>query len=193
MIPKTLHQKDPFVYLSTMQKAIRRGEERLAMEAACEVAHSSKPFFSMVCNRLEVIMHEDIGLADMPAVQFAATAIEQARRHFDAEKPGKWRMMVGNAIRALCRASKSREGDHLQAVCGVPNLEWGVVPEVPEYAYDMHTRVGRKQGRGLDHFRESSCALVPSPKPDQYEDEAYEIWHYKHNGTQPGRYAEPAE
>jgi hypothetical protein len=43
-----------------MQKAIRRGMEREAMEFACELIHPSKAFHSMVCTRLEVICHEDL-------------------------------------------------------------------------------------------------------------------------------------
>jgi hypothetical protein len=42
--------------LSAMEKAIRRGLEREAMEFAVELMHTSKAFHSMVCNRLEVII-----------------------------------------------------------------------------------------------------------------------------------------
>ena len=32
-------------------------------------------------------------------------------------------------------------------------------------------------GRGLDHFREHAAQLHPAPeKPDEYEEEAYEMW-----------------
>ena len=49
-----------------MQKAIRRGIEREAMEFAVELMHTSKAFHSMVCNRLEVICHEDLDTLAAP-------------------------------------------------------------------------------------------------------------------------------
>jgi hypothetical protein len=42
--------------VSAMQKSIRRGLEREAMEFACELMHTSRAFHTMVCNRLEVIL-----------------------------------------------------------------------------------------------------------------------------------------
>jgi replication-associated recombination protein RarA len=72
--PRTRNGLDVFVCLSAMQKAIRRGLEREAMEFAVGLIHSGKSFTSMVCNRLEVISHEDIGLADPFAVLFVRCA-----------------------------------------------------------------------------------------------------------------------
>lgn len=179
MVPLTHNGLDSFVCLSAMQKCIRRGLEREAMEFAVELAHTSKNFFSMVCNRLEIICHEDIGLADVPTVLFAMQTIDLARRSYDPEKLGKWRMVLGNAIRALCRANKSREGDHFQAAVGVPNLEQGVAPLIPDWAYDQHTVKGRMMGRGLEHFRQESAQLHPPAPKDEYEDEAYALWQWK--------------
>jgi hypothetical protein len=83
-------------------------------------------------------------------------------------------MPIGNAIRALCRGAKSREGDHCQAVVGGQALFDGIPPEIPDYALDGHTRTGKKLGRGPEFFREVSCKLVPKPKQrDPYEDEAH--------------------
>ena len=59
-----------------MKKAIRRGMEREAMQFAVELMHTSKAFHSMVCNRLEVICHEDLGTIAAPwVVPFVATAL----------------------------------------------------------------------------------------------------------------------
>jgi len=54
--------------VSAMQKAIRRSLEREAMEFAAELMHTSKAFHSMVCNRLEVICHEDLDTLAAPHV-----------------------------------------------------------------------------------------------------------------------------
>jgi hypothetical protein len=87
--------------------------EREAMEFAVELIHSSKAYCSMACNRLEIISHEDIDTERAPhVVPFVRVAFEQARQWYEADNPGKSRMAVGNAIRMMCRAPKSREGDH---------------------------------------------------------------------------------
>jgi replication-associated recombination protein RarA len=181
MIPPTLHGLPAMACVSAMQKAIRRSMEREAMEFAVELLHSSKGFFTLVCNRLEIISHEDIDTAAAPhVVVFVATCIEQAKRHYDPNKIGRSRMMVGSAIRMMCAAPKSRIGDHFAASIGLASELENFVPKVPDWANDMHTLAGRKQGRGLDHFRREGAKLIPPPTgPDPFEDEAYRLWALK--------------
>ena len=65
-----------------------------------ELIHTSKAFHSMVCKRLEIISHEDIDTQTDPAiVPFVATAVAQAMKWFDAEKPGAsgWRSAMRSA------------------------------------------------------------------------------------------------
>src|SRR5262245_43816878 len=113
MIPPTKHGLSAFGCISAMQKCIRRGMEREAMEFAVEMMHTSKAFATMVANRLEIISHEDIDTgADPGIVPFVRTACDQARAWYDPDKLGKSRMAIGNAIRLMARAKKSREGDH---------------------------------------------------------------------------------
>ena len=51
MIPDTKSGLPAMACVSAMQKAIRRGMEREAMEFAVELMHTSKAFHSMVCKR----------------------------------------------------------------------------------------------------------------------------------------------
>lgn len=178
MMPRTLNKLKPLDVLSCLQKAIRRGEERLAMQCAVELMESSRNYFSMCVNRLAIIMHEDLDVASRPdiisAVELTLARLEVLRQ--DSTKKSKCRMLVGTLIRMMCRAPKSREGDHFHVAVGRPVIN-GYPPELPEWTYDKHTSTGRRQGRGLDHFRESSCMLIPPPKvKDDYEDEAFAIW-----------------
>jgi replication-associated recombination protein RarA len=176
MMPRTINNLGAMEVLSAMQKHIRRAEEREAMHCLCELAHTSKAYFSMAANRLELIAHEDIGLAAPYTVVFVATACEQARRLYKPDKKGQWRLILGNAVRLMCRSKKSREGDHFQAAIGrVAELD-NVAPVIPDYAWDHHTMKGRRLKRGLVHFRKVSCKLKPAAKKDAYEDEAYEVW-----------------
>jgi replication-associated recombination protein RarA len=177
-IPRTKHGHDPFWCISAMQKCIRRSLEREAMEYAAELLASSKAFCTMACNRLQVISHEDIDCIHNPeVVTFVATACEQARAMWKEDFVWTSLMFVGNAIRMMARAQKSREGDHFQAAVGLPIVEGMRKLEFPDWAHDMHTSKGKKLGRGLDHFREVATQLVPDVEGDEYEDEAYANWH----------------
>ena len=69
--------------VSAMQKAIRRGLEREAMEFAVELMHTSKAFHSMVCNRLEVICHEDLDTLAAPHVfPFVVASLAASRERY---------------------------------------------------------------------------------------------------------------
>jgi replication-associated recombination protein RarA len=163
-----------------MQKFIRRGMEREAMEMAVEMGHTSKGFATWITARLEVISHEDIGLAAPEIIPLVRVCCEQARAWWDADKLGQWRMPIGTAIRAMCRAAKSREGDHFQAAVGLRSQLEEFRPEIPDWCYDQHTIKGKAKGRGVDYFRTVSTKLVPAPKkPDDYEAEAYRLWTIK--------------
>ena len=188
MIPDTRNGLPAMACVSAMQKAIRRGMEREAMEFAVELMHTSKAFHSMDCKRLEIISHEDIDTqADPAIVPFVATAVAQAMRWYDAEKPGASRMAIGNAIRLMCRAAKSREGDHFAAAVGLRSMLEGFVPTIPDWANDRHTIAGKKMGRGLDHFRKEGAKLVPPPTADDpYEAEAYRLWQIKQQARNNG-------
>ncbi len=178
MTQRTKHNLSPWSCISALQKCIRRGMEREAMEFACEMIHTSKAFCTMITHRLEVISHEDIVTAASPwIVPFVAAACEQARRFYNVDNPGKSRMAVGYAIRMMCRAPKSREGDHFQSAIGWPNYYGKSVPTVPDWALDGHTREGKKMGRGRDYFRKESTKLIPPPaQDDAYIEEAYAAW-----------------
>jgi hypothetical protein len=92
-------------------------------------------------------------------------------------------MAIGNAIRLMCRAQKSREGDHFGAAIGLRAQLESFAPEIPDFANDRHTLAGRKLGRGLKHFREEGAKLIPPPTAvDPYEDEAYRLWAIKQQG-----------
>jgi hypothetical protein len=89
-------------------------------------------------------------------------------------------MPIGNAIRMMCRAPKSREGDHFQAAIGWRAVLEGYTPDLPDWIHDQHTTIGKRAGRGLEFFREISTQLMPPPAAkDPYQDEAYRMWTLK--------------
>lgn len=178
MIPSTKNNLPSMACLSAMQKCIRRGMELDAMRFAVELMHTSKSFTTMVCNRLEIISHEDIDTMAAPwIVPYVHTGCLQAKAWYDPAKLGKSRMAIGNCIRLMSRAPKSRQGDHFHAVAGLQELIEGHVVEIPDWANDKHTLAGKRMGRGLDYFRAESTLLWPEPtEADPYEEEAYRLW-----------------
>jgi replication-associated recombination protein RarA len=183
MIPDTKNGLPAMACVSAMQKAIRRGMEREAMELAVELLHSGKAFHSMVCNRLEVICHEDLDTLAAPHVfPFVAASLAASRDRY-TKSIGEARLMVGNAIRLMCRSPKSRAGCHFGAAIGLRAQLEGYAPEIPDWALDQHTMQGKAMGRGFDHFRKQGAKLIPPPTADDpYEDEAYRLWRIKQQG-----------
>jgi replication-associated recombination protein RarA len=138
MIPDSKHGLNAMTCVSAMQKAIRRGMEQEAIEFAVELMHTSRAFHSMVCNRLEVICHEDLDTIAAPWVApFVATALAQSRDRY-SKSIGEARLMIGNAIRAMCRAPKSRAGCHFAAAIGLRSMLEDSRHTIPDYALDMH-------------------------------------------------------
>jgi replication-associated recombination protein RarA len=110
MIPDTKNGLPAMACVSAMQKCIRRSMEKEAMEFAVELMHTSKGFHTMVCNRLEVICHEDLDTLAAPwVVPLVVTALAQSKERY-SKSIGEARLMVGNAIRMMCRSPKSRAG-----------------------------------------------------------------------------------
>jgi replication-associated recombination protein RarA len=115
-------------------------------------------------------------------VPFVSTALAQSRERY-TKSTGEARLMVGNAIRMMARAPKSRAGCHFAAAIGLRSMLEDFAPTIPDYVLDMHTMKGKAMGRGLDHFRKEGAKLVPPPtEPDPYEDEAYRLWAIKQQG-----------
>src|SRR4249920_1730878 len=96
----------------------------------------------MLCNRLEVITHEDLDTLAAPwIVPFVATAVAQSKERY-SKSIGEARPMIGNCIRIMCRSPKSRAGCHFAAAIGLRSMLEDFVPTIPDYAPDQHTISG---------------------------------------------------
>ena len=137
---------------SALQKTIRRGEEREAMYWAIEL---EKDFAKHMWNRLEIIAHEDIGIADIQCLQFVRMCKEQ---YFEirTRSSGSTRLILSNAILAMARAKKCRLADEFNIVSYRSNPGYAI----PDVAKDKHTSAGRRMGRGVDHFLEEGVIIV---------------------------------
>ena len=93
--------------MSLMQKAVRRGREDLALDAAATLLKVAP---DKLWRRIGCIACEDIGVASLEAVGLATAALvgKQAR----AALGGEW-AVASCIVSELCRASKCRAADDL--------------------------------------------------------------------------------
>lgn len=178
---RTFRGYDFYEASSTMQKAIRRADARTAGYFALEMWKSG--YWKYVWKRLLTISAEDchgILTKEIMALREAFILINEGRRGMD-----KGRIFISKAVILLCTAGKSRDADHLQ--CFI--YDKGMLDErekeqwmqearddddlmqkligddeldVPEYAYDCHTREGKRRGMTKDQFfKDEQAALTP--------------------------------
>jgi len=159
--------------ISSLQKTIRRGLEKEALFWAMELLPKYEFY---LWRRLKIISSEDIGIANPQAIILVQILSEQ---YFELRKRGDMGclLMVANAILFLCRSKKTRLADHF--ICAmIQEREQGILRmEIPDYALDMHTRSGKAQRRGLQHFKEEGAKLSPKDMniEDPYEERSYEL------------------
>lgn len=164
---------------SAMQKAIRRGDAKLAGYWALELWESG---FGKYCwKRLLTISAEDcwgILTLEVKALHDGYQTVNEgvpARQH-------RGRIFISKAVILLCLAKKSRDADHLQNF--VYDQTAGLDPDklseelrqsgdyvpIPDYAFDCHTREGRRRGKTKkDFFKAEQAALQPF-QPGLFDD-----------------------
>jgi hypothetical protein len=98
---------DRYVALSAQQKAVRRGDEDLALRAAMTLRIEGP---HAIWRRLGIIAFEDIGVANIDLVGWVTVVIGD--RELRMRLGGEWRVM-DFLVRALCRAAKCRAADDL--------------------------------------------------------------------------------
>jgi hypothetical protein len=98
---------DPWIAASTLQKAIRRGEEDVAVHAAFAYARMRG---NGVWRRLLIIGFEDVGIGApevvIEAVDLCASALSSKERKLDHER-------LERLVRRMAGAPKDRSPDHL--------------------------------------------------------------------------------
>lgn len=134
---------------SAMQKCIRRGLEEEALFWATELDLAG--YGAYVWKRLRIIASEDIGLADpnlcVQVRMLYENWIEQRKKKED-RSPAE-RLFLVQAVLLCVRAKKSRMVD-----TALITMYEGERPglTIPDFALDMHTSMGRRMERGVNHF-----------------------------------------
>jgi replication-associated recombination protein RarA len=164
---------------SAMQKAIRRNDARLAVFFALELFHSN--YAAYVWKRLFTISAEDCAGFVTQEIE----ALWQGYQLVNQNQKGdpKGRIFISKAVLLLCAWEKSRDADHAQ--CLVYDKRMNLTEAelthyldaekdqnipIPDYAYDVHTRQGKKMGKTkAEFFRDEQAALEPK-RPGLFDD-----------------------
>jgi len=181
----TKNSYDLHELLSALQKCIRRGLEYEATHFAVELEEFNP---TALWNRLKVIASEDFGCANpnMAVVieSLHKSYLKATMRHDKKTgmmtpkliKDEEYRLFLVNAVVCLCRSPKSRITDDLLNVVYLERQnERNKMPQIPDFALDMHTERGRKMGRGIDHFFNEGCKLENEAFPNPYKEKAKEL------------------
>lgn len=170
----TVRGYDFYECASAMQKAVRRGDSRVAGYFALELWSSG--YDNYVWKRLFTISAEDcygIITKEIEALWQGYTLVNNGAK----EKKG--RIFISKAVLILCDCRKNRDADHLQNFIydrGDVDVEkWfddvrRFPVQVPEYTFDVHTLKGKKKGMTKeDFFRDEMAALTPR-EPGLFDD-----------------------
>jgi replication-associated recombination protein RarA len=155
---QTAHGFSADEVISALQKFIRRGHLEDAALIAYEMYATSAELEEYLWRRLEVISIEDIGFGNvqLPAVIDALYAMHHRVPRND---PSRF-LFAAHAVRLLAMSPKDRTSDELAWWIAAVVDAGERLPEIPDFALDVHTKRGVELGRGDKHFVLEGALLV---------------------------------
>jgi replication-associated recombination protein RarA len=159
---KTEHDFNADEVISAFQKSIRRGLLENALLLAYEMYSTSPELEEHLWARLSVISAEDVGSGNF----FEPVVVNSLyTMHLRVPRTAGDRFLfAAHAVRLLATSPKDRTTDELVNWARLMIDIRGERPEIPDVAYDMHTRRGQEMGRGLAHFLKEG-ARVENERP----------------------------
>lgn len=155
---RTLHDLPADEVISSLQKEVRRGNTENAAFLVYEMLITSPELEEYLWLRLQVISVEDVGLGNLNAPVLIETLYQM---HSRWPRPHGDRYMYAiHAVRILCESRKERGSDELHNYVR-RSMDAGKLPEIPDYALDMHTQRGQQMGRDYLHFLEEAAKVAP--------------------------------
>jgi replication-associated recombination protein RarA len=151
-----------------LHKTIRRNKAQLAIRIAFEMYITSEQMEDMLWRRLAIMAVEDVGFGD-PMAPVLVDTLERMRKlhpYNDIDRASYF----AQAIRHLCRSKKDLS---VGVIMGIVRKEFerGILPQIPEEAYDMHCKKGRDRGKNFKDFLKEGN--VVSPPSEEYESDEY--------------------
>lgn len=156
---RTRHDIPADEIISALQKEIRRGHTENAALIAYEMMTTSAELEAYMWKRLLCISVEDVGFGNPQAASQVYTLFKMHEVYQRGEGD---RLLFGiHAVRVLCLSQKDRSTDELVNWMHAVVEEGGRLPEIPDYALDMHTARGQQMGRDLDYFLAVGSQVEP--------------------------------
>ncbi len=155
---RTVHDLPADEVISALQKEIRRGKTENAVLLAYEMLATSTELEAKLWQRLLVIAVEDIGWGELNA-PVLVNSLYQMHLNSGLLEGDRFLFAI-HATRYLCVCQKDRSSSELLSWTKV-KVQEGWLPEIPDYAIDMHTPRGRAMGRGKKHFLEEGARVYP--------------------------------
>ena len=176
--PTTQNGYDLFEVLSAIQKAIRRGDTGIAVYFTMELWPK---YSNLAWKRLHIISAEDVAgciTQEVRALHEAYLFLEKSKKD---DRAG--RLFLSKAAILLSVWNKSRDCDHAivylfdrkyitdeQAKEYLAKLEEGEKLPIPEYAFDCHTRKGKRAGKNVEDFLVSEFEGLNPRVPGLFDD-----------------------
>jgi replication-associated recombination protein RarA len=156
---RTVHDLPADEVISAFQKEMRRGHTENAALLAYEMLTTSPELEEVVWRRLQVISVEDVGYGNLNAPVLVETLYQM---HFRVPRErGDRYLFAIHAVRVLSKSQKERGSDELLNWIAQAVEQEGRLPEIPDYAIDMHTRRGQEMGRDYAHFLTEASKVMP--------------------------------
>lgn len=156
---KTRHGFPADLVISALQKEIRRGHTENAALLAYEMSTTSAELEEKLWSRLTIISVEDVGYGEIQAPILIDTLYRMHQR-FTREE-GDRSLFAIHAVRYLCTRQKDRSSDEMLNWIRRQVEQGELLPEIPDYAVDMHTAQGKQLGHGLRYFYEVGSQVDP--------------------------------
>lgn len=182
----TKHGLEGDLVVSSLQKEIRRSHTDNAARLALELLSTCPAAEDKLWQRLLVISVEDIGMANHMAPVVVHNLRQMAKCYNRNE--GERALFAIHAVRLLCEEClKDRTSDEMlwylkDLPAGpVETTQASRLPEIPEYAEDMHTHRGKKKlGSGVEaewHFLNEGTKLDPALEARTMMNEKLTSWY----------------
>lgn len=166
-LPPTRRGYQPHEVVSAMQKAIRRSKVKESVYWAMELYVSG--YAAWMWARLQEICSEDIG----PADRYLPAAIQTLRdwSNDKRKKKNAGGMEAVHAVILLATAPKSGIACWMVMEATSDHAERF---EIPDEAFDQHTRKGKQMGRGAEHFSKEGSLKIQPDKAAQATEPGYD-------------------
>jgi replication-associated recombination protein RarA len=156
------------LYESALIKSIRRGLVDDSIYWAKQLYDLNLQ--DVIWRRIFIHLSEDIGLADR---NLPASIEALYNNYLRLSSPGETsyemsnpnRLPLFHAVMLMATAQKSRAVDNAINV----HFKQNIFKDIPDYAIDHHSPLGRRMGRGEKHFREEAGKI--ENKSEQVIDE----------------------